>query len=106
MLSIGMQCQCVDIVYLVIFAAPRASRLLHTSRGVGALHARRRRYDFASIVSLLDMLLRRNSTVMVFADCTRALNIRWPDALQAGEPLVQMAGDKMASGTIMCRTAK
>jgi hypothetical protein len=44
--------------------------------------------------------------VMVFADCTRALNIRWPDALQAGQPLVQMAGDKMASGTIMCRSAK
>jgi hypothetical protein len=105
MLSIGMQCQCVDIVYLVIFAA-RAGHLLHTSRGLGALNARRRRHDFASIVSLLDMLLRRDSTVMVFADCTRTLNIRWPDALQAGESLVQMAGDKMASGTILCRTAK
>ena len=41
--------------------------------------------------------------VMVFADCTRASNIRWLDALQAGEPLRQEAEDKMARGMIMCR---
>ena len=41
--------------------------------------------------------------MMVFADCTRASNIRWLDALQAGEPLRQEAEDKMARGMIMCR---
>src|SRR5229473_3579193 len=36
---------------------------------------------------------------MVFANCTRASNIRWPDALQAGEPLGDEAEDKTATSS-------